>query len=1075
MLRVEDYSRAAVRLANQSLLRLDQNTTLTFTLKEPDRPMILKLLRGVVHFFSTFPREMMVVTPFVNGGVEGTEFLTRVSERQSTILVMAGQVRASNPAGSVQLGPGDSAEASPGKAPIRRTIVNPRDAVDWALYYPPVLSFQTIEPDLPSSWQTRLRRSMDLTRHGLVSQALAEIEPILEQTKLPDLLAYRAALLLFAGRVAEAGRDIELALSRQAGNSPALALKSIIALTKGKKATAAQLAKQALQTDSVSIPGRLALSYACQADFRIDQALEALSPLVNQDSAQGLVLARHAELQLAQGHLPEARRTAQRAAALEPDLARTQTVLGFIHLASLETRQAKEAFARSISLDQADPLPRLGRGLARIRTDDLRQGRADIETAASLDPNSSLIRSYLGKAYYEEKRNSPAAEQLALAKQLDPADPTPWLYDAVRKQSVNRPVPALKDLRRSIELNDNRAVYRSRLLLDQDLAARTAGLARIYQDLGFQRLALLEGWKSVATAPTQSAAHQLLSDVYSTLPRHEIARVSERLQAQLLQPPTNAPLPPQLSQSGLQVLDDTGPAEPGFNEYTSLFTRERIRFRADGVAGEHDTLGDNLILSGMRGAVSGSLGQYHYQTDGFRTNNDLEEDIANLFGQIALGPSSSLQLELRASETEQGDLPLRFDPDNFSSHLQQEEEILSPRLGFHHIFSPGSELVASLIYQQADFDTRDSVHLIDAGMEIENGFDIEVEERGWLGEMQHHYARPGFRLISGLGHYTAKRDTEQTVSMKTSMLPPLPPISETTVLRDDQDEDVGHSNLYLYSLINQPEPVTWTVGLSADFFDGVTDREQVNPKLGAIWQPTESTTVRGAVFRVLKRSLLTDQTIEPVQVAGFNQFFDEGEGSRWWRYGLGLDQRFGDSVSTGIEWSERDMEVPYLEGLDSKEADWKEEITRLFCYWTPLDWLGLSAEYSYEQLDRDEAFPGPLELTEVDTHELALGASLFHRLGWFSRVTARFVDQEGTFERPASEVPPGQDQLLFEGSDDFWVLDLSLGYRLPNRLGQVQIGAKNVLDESFRYQDTDPVNPSLAPERLVYVKLSFVW
>jgi len=74
-----------------------------------------------------------------------------------------------------------------------------------------------------------------------------------------------------------------------------------------------------------------------------------------------------------------------------------------------------------------------------------------------------------------------------MAKKLDPSDPTPYFYDAIEKQTTNRPVEALKDLQRAIELNDNRAVYRSRLLLDADQAARSASLARIYSDLGFQQ------------------------------------------------------------------------------------------------------------------------------------------------------------------------------------------------------------------------------------------------------------------------------------------------------------------------------------------------------------------------------------------------------------------------------------------------------------------------------------------------------------------------------------------------------------------------------------------------------------
>ena len=89
-----------------------------------------------------------------------------------------------------------------------------------------------------------------------------------------------------------------------------------------------------------------------------------------------------------------------------------------------------------------------------------------------LDPGNSLIRSYVGKAYYEEKRDKLAATQYEMARELDPNDPTPWFYDAIRKQTENRPVEALYDLQESIRLNDNRAVFRSRLELDADLACR---------------------------------------------------------------------------------------------------------------------------------------------------------------------------------------------------------------------------------------------------------------------------------------------------------------------------------------------------------------------------------------------------------------------------------------------------------------------------------------------------------------------------------------------------------------------------------------------------------------------------
>ena len=165
---------------------------------------------------------------------------------------------------------------------------------------------------------------------------------------------------------------------------------------------------------------------------------------------------------------------AQKAETLSPALARTQTVLGYAYLTRIDVDKAKTAFERAIQGDPADPLPRLGMGLAKIRDGDLDEGTREIETAASLDPNNSLVRSYLGKAYYEQKRDGLASGEYEQAKLLDPEDPTPWFYDAIEKQTTNRPVEALHDLQRAIELNDNRAVYRSKLLLDEDLAASSA-------------------------------------------------------------------------------------------------------------------------------------------------------------------------------------------------------------------------------------------------------------------------------------------------------------------------------------------------------------------------------------------------------------------------------------------------------------------------------------------------------------------------------------------------------------------------------------------------------------------------
>jgi hypothetical protein len=123
------------------------------------------------------------------------------------------------------------------------------------------------------------------------------------------------------------------------------------------------------------------------------------------------------ELSLALGERTQAQSAAYRAAKLQPDLAHTMTVLGLCTTGPDKNRrsQSKHLPGRS-RLDSAAPMARLGMGLAKIREGQLAGGRCEIEIAVCLDPGNALIRSYLGKAYYEEKRDGPASGQLAAAK-----------------------------------------------------------------------------------------------------------------------------------------------------------------------------------------------------------------------------------------------------------------------------------------------------------------------------------------------------------------------------------------------------------------------------------------------------------------------------------------------------------------------------------------------------------------------------------------------------------------------------------------------------------------------------------
>jgi len=1024
--RARERSRADFVLVNETMLRIDQSTRVVFSAPVKEPFTLVTVISGAAYFISRTPRRFRVETPFVNAGVEGTEFLVRVEGGEAVVTVFEGRVAAENVAGRIMLRDGQSALARAGEAPTLRVEARPRDAVRWTLYYPPVLV------------------------------AAPGPQPSEEATD-PRSRVTRAGTLLAVGRADDAEREIEAALAAAPRDSPALSLRSVIAVAQNDRDRAVAFAQEAVAADPRSLPALIALSYARQARFDLEGARAALESAVAVEPGNALGRARLAELDLALGKLDAALAEARKAADTDPGLARAQTVLGFALLAREDAKRAAAAAERAIARDQADPLPRLCLGLARIRQGDLSGGRREIEIAASLDPGSSLVRSYLGKAYFEEKRDGPAASQLSLAKELDPLDPTPYFYDAIRKQSTNRPVEALHDVNRSIALNDNRAVYRSRLLLDEDLAARSASLGRIYEDLGFRQLALVEGWASVAADPAEGSAHRFLADSYAALPRHEIARVSELLQAQLLQPIAIAPVQPRLAESGLSLLAESGPESPSFNEFNSLFLRDRIAFLGAGTAGEEGTRGGEAVLSALRGPLSASLGYFRFDTDGFRENADQERTVGNAFIQGRLSYKTSIQAEYRKTEDESGDLALRALGD-FAPTLRRNEDSKQVRVGLRHAFAPGSIFVLSFVSRRTDGSNRDPA----PGGGVPQ-YDARVEQKSDGGEAQYQLRAGRLHLVAGGGYF--RIDFRQSVTM---VFPPPSPTENSVIVTSVAESDEEHSNGYAYALVRLAKAVTVTVGGSADFLrTEAVSRSQFNPKAGITVSLGPATTFRAAVFRTLKRPFVADQTLEPTQVAGFNQFFDEEDGTRAWRYGVALDRKISEDLFAGAEVSRREVVTRPIfmwSTMAFETADWRERTGRTYLYWTPSRRIALGAEYLEERFDRD--LGSQIEFARVRTRRVPLSASYFHPCGLFGRGKATWVDQDGSFYPldSATSMPP------VAAENSFWVVDASVGYRFPRRLGLVAVEGRNLFDRTFRFQETDPAHPSVLPGRAVVVK-----
>src|SRR5207247_9160066 len=141
------------------------------------------------------------------------------------------------------------------------------EAVQWALYYPPVLYVRPDERPAGPDWQGMVRRSLEFYLRGDLQRAFDSIANVPENIREPRFFAYRASLLLAVGRVDEAGADIQQTLRLDSNNSNAYALQTIIAVVQNEKEKALQAAQTAVTTAPDSATAQIALSYAQQARF----------------------------------------------------------------------------------------------------------------------------------------------------------------------------------------------------------------------------------------------------------------------------------------------------------------------------------------------------------------------------------------------------------------------------------------------------------------------------------------------------------------------------------------------------------------------------------------------------------------------------------------------------------------------------------------------------------------------------------------------------------------------------------------------------------------------------------------
>jgi len=1088
-LRTGPNSRVALRWADESVVPFGASTELE--VRPPDASDSqpgLYLVRGVLSFFHRDkPGHIKAMSRGAMAGIEGTEFVFKVdADDRTTVSVIDGKVSFGNAQGTLVLTNGQEATTQVGQAPVRTPGFVVNNVLQWCFYYPAVLD----PADLPLSGdeQNALNDSLTAYRSGDLLAALAKY-PANRQPGSDAERVYYAALLLSVGQVDNAETNLNALNATAASAAPARAANALRELIAAVKNTTSTTAAPQLTTEF------LAASYYQQSrgdrKTSLASALQSAKQAAAKSPQFGFAWERVAELEFSFGQTAAAEEALQKSLALAPRNAQAVALQGFILAAQGKTREARATFARALTIDSALGNAWLGRGLCRIHLGDNQGGRQDLMVAAALEPQRAEFRSYLGKAYGNVGDFSHADKELNLAKKLDPNNPTAYLYSAVINQENNRVNQAIRDLEKSEELNNNRSVYRSQLLLDQDEAVRSANLAGMYRDAGMQEVAEREAARAVNYDYGNYAAHLFLANSYFQLTdpnltnlRYETPTESEFLLANLLAPVGAGPLSPSISQQ----------------EYSRLFEQNHV-----GVVSDTEYLSRGAWTES--GTQYGTFDKFNYGFSGVyrsdpgqRPNEDLTQQSISFNLKAQITPKDSAYLLLQYNKSSGGDLGQHYDPNRASETFhfdERQEPILG--LGYHHEWAPGvhtlvfgarladnisftNQTQQTLFYFQHPGPTgpvwtsAQNIHM----NEVYSGH-LEI----YSGELQQIFQQESHNTILGARAQYGHIQTQNEQDSPDGAFGFFPASPDPAAV---QDVTVAFKRFSIYGY-HQWEITDWLELIGGVTYDWISfpktfraapisseeqTVDQVSPKAGVILHPLKDTVVRFAYTRSLSGASI-DQSfqLEPSQVAGFVQSFRSiipesiagaNAGAKFETYGLSLEQKLPTRTYLGISGEILNSVLDRADGAFlstpattyavpsnlREHMNYSEQSVSLTANQLLGDAWALGAVYRLSRAVLHDDFPEvPNEVLPIPGPDPIQAKQrvegILNNLNLFT-----IYNSPCGFFAEGQALWYAQNSHLGAPGDDFWQFNAYAGYRFPRRRAEITLGLLNLTDQNYK-------------------------
>jgi tetratricopeptide (TPR) repeat protein len=1068
----------AFKFVDGTLVRLGRLSAITFSDVRPTGAPVVNQSEGRSFFFSRGAKnEPEIRTPMVNAAIYGTELVVEVSKNETTIDVLHGAVKATNDRGSLNLAIGERLRARKG-APLERSVlVRPADAVQWMIRFPfiPTKADLIAEGDTDCSAECRAATERVIERVNTNQTMLASLSAESSAFQVSPRGKLLHAIALWRVGDAAAARAVLDALPQSMGGR-SRALREILrgydAIVSGSAGDATKRLQAAQESDSELLNAGLLSSYIAQSVGEIDEALAQIQELRTSYPEVPELMEREAELLLSNDRAKEALRVLTKRNETFGSTAMSATLAGFAALERKEYESAAAHFDEALRMDSAQSLPYLGQALLKAKDRDYTDAKALLSQAIQQDPSSAVYRSYLGKLYFEDENTPKSLEEFEAAIALDPNDPSPYLYRSYSRVANNEPIQALEDVERSIELNDGRAVYRSSLLLDRDTAVRSAGLSRVFTELGFGDAARVEAIKSLTEDYGNFSAHRLLADSYSSILDAE-ANLSEKRIADLMSP------------LSFNLFNSIG-EQPSFGDYNAMFdkkeTRQGARLEWNS---NRDQIGGEYVASG-KGEDWGYLASYQpYYMSGSRHK---AFSGANTFrGALQYEPTVDDRFIVDGTFT-MTDVEGARDAD-----YSEDVHIGTLRLGYNKRFSSSWRLLTQAeIGRSRDltsFDTQRETDLVVPGEDSTIPAEVDAlqatRDRIQRNSISSQLLFNSKYLDSVAGAEALYADTSRRELSPVYGFSEFPDYPVQGDLQSSSAGSLTTGQVYEYLSFKVPRRANLTLGLAATsvqqdltevppFKSGENLETAITPKVGLVLTPTKWLTTRAAYFESLSRKpVLEDLTsLEPTLIGGINQRFNDLSGAYSRNLGFGIDVKDSNTLYAGAQYTRRNIresfgDVSDLTGFDGETLTSLDPTSRGFYdshsesdifrgYISAV--LSPQSVLTSETLNQWYHDTGADSNFDVNTQRHRFGYKHFLGKHLSLGVQATYRDQSAAY---------------IDDPQGFWLFDAGVSYRFAEQRGRVFARIDNILDRNFTYDQSVGLETPLLEGRSFVVGVAY--